>query len=86
MDLAAGRDGSIYAVELSKMGWLATESPNPVPRAEIGSLIRVNRAREIRRELAKGKLKMPGGVEIGRSGGVFVTTPIFGPGVLRRVR
>lgn len=84
VDLGAGRDGSIYAVELSKQSWLAMEGGGA--GSEIGSLIRISPDRKVRRELAKDQLVMPGGVEVGRGGRVFVTTPVFGQGRLLRVR
>lgn len=86
VDLGAGRGGSIYAVELSKASWLAAEAEPPVAGAEIGSLIRISKDRMVRQELAAGRLVLPGGVEVGRGGGVFATTPVFGPGRLLRVR
>lgn len=84
VDLAAGPGGSVYAVELSKVSWLMAESG--APGAEIGSLIRIGRDPVARRELAEGQLVLPGGVEIGRRGGAFVTTPVFGPGKVMRVQ
>jgi hypothetical protein len=86
VDLAAGPNGSIYAVELSKMSWLALESEPPTPGSEVGALIKVAHDTSVHREVAKGKLIIPGGVEVGRRGGVFVTTPMFGPGRLLRVK
>ena len=86
VDLAAGRGASIYAVELSKKSWLAMESEPPTPGSEIGALIRISHDRMVRHELARNELVLPGGVEIGPRGAVFVTTPVFGPGALRRVR
>lgn len=83
VDLSTGRGGAIYAVELSKLGWLAME--NGVEGAEIGALIRISHDRMVRRELAKDQLVMPGGVAVGRGGAVFATTPIFGPGRVLRV-
>ena len=84
MDLAPGNGGSLYAVEMSKAGFMMAESGEP--GTEIGSLIRISHDRNVRHELAKGKLVLPGGVEVGRGGGVFVTTPLFGPGALHRVK
>ncbi|HET6625661.1 MAG TPA: ScyD/ScyE family protein [Nocardioidaceae bacterium] len=86
VDLGAGPANSIYALELSKKSWLAMESPEPVPGAEIGALIRLSRDRMVRHEIAKGRLVIPGGVEVNRRGSVFVTTPMFGPGRILRVR
>lgn len=82
--LQAGRDGSLYVVELAKHGWLKAESGNPADT--IGSLIRIGPDRRDRHEFAKGKLVLPGDVALGAKGAVFVTTPIFGPGKVVRVR
>ncbi len=84
VDLAVGPGGSVYALQLSKAGWLAAESGEP--GTEIGALIRVGHDTNVRHELAKGKLVTPGGVEVAPGGRVFVTTPVFGPGKLMRVK
>lgn len=87
VDLGAGRRG-IYAVELSKMSWLALEGgPTPAPGSDIGALLYVHRVRghKVVTELAKGMLHTPGGVDVIR-GNKFVTAPIFGPGNLYRIR
>lgn len=77
VDLEVGENGSLYAVELSKMSWLAGESG--APGSEIGALIRIAHDRNVRRELAVDRLVLPGGVAIGPNREIFVTTPIFGP-------
>jgi hypothetical protein len=85
VDLApAPREGRIFALELSKMSWLALEAEPPVAGAEIGGLFKVRKGHIIR-ELAKGKLVSPGGVDF-RRGGLFVTGPVFGPGKLFQIR
>ena len=87
VDLGAGRRG-IYAVELSKMSWLALEGgPTPAPGSDIGALIYVHRVNghQVKTELAPGQLHAPGGVDVIR-GNKFVTAPIFGPGNLYRIR
>lgn len=88
VDLApAPRHRRIYALELSKMSWLAAVGgPTPAPGSEIGGLFKVRKGHVIR-ELAKGKLILPGGVDR-RRGALFVTSPIFpgGPGKLLRIR
>ncbi len=81
--LDAGRGGSLYAAELSKMSWLAMEGQ--VPGSEIGAIIRIGHDRTVRRELGKGKVIMPGGVAVGPKGNVFASGPIFGPGGFMRV-
>lgn len=89
VDLAAGKDGAIYALSLSKKSWLAMEVG--VPGAEIGGLFRVGGNRHHHQhhpwiqELVRGKLTMPGGVDvIGKK--IYVTQPIFGEGSLLKVR
>jgi hypothetical protein len=81
--LDAGRGGSIYVAELSKAGWLAAESQEP--GTEIGSVIRIGHDRDVRRELAAGKVVLPGSVAVGPKGNVYVSGPIFGPGGMMRV-
>jgi hypothetical protein len=88
VDLAPGRHGSIYAVTLSKLSWLAIEPPEgeePVEGAEIGGLFKVSRWGHHVRELAEGQLVLPSGVDTDRRGGVYVTSPIFGEGSLLMV-
>jgi hypothetical protein len=83
VSLDAGRGGAIYAAELSKMSWLAMEGQQP--GSEIGAVIRIGHDRNVRRELAKDKVIMPGAVAVGPAGNVFVSGPIFGPGGFMRV-
>lgn len=85
VDLAAGRHGSIYAVTLSKLSWLALESDPPAPGSEIGGLFKVSPWGHHVRELAEGQLVLPSGVDTDRRGGVYVTSPFFGPGALLKV-
>jgi hypothetical protein len=81
--LDAGRGGSLYVAELSKMSWLAMEGQ--APGSEVGAIIRIGHDRSVRRELSKGKVIMPGGVAVGPRGNVFSSGPIFGPGGFMRV-
>lgn len=88
VDLAAGPHGTIAVVELAKATWLAAEGPSATP--VIGSLFiqypgRHNRA-GYKKELAKGKLVLPAGAAVNRYGDVFVSSPLFGPGALYRIR
>ncbi|KAB2812803.1 ScyD/ScyE family protein [Pimelobacter simplex] len=82
-DLAAGPKG-IYALELSKKSWLGFELG--VPGAQEGGLFLVRRPGQHPRvrELAPGKLMLPGGVDV--SDHVYVVGPLFGPGALMRLR
>ena len=84
--LAAGRGRALYVAELSKKSWLAIEDPNAPRSAFVGSVIRVGRDTDKRRDLKSGKIRLPGDVAVSRRGAVMVTTPIFGDGVVRRVR
>lgn len=89
-----GADGrGIYAVTLSKMTWLAVESEEPVPGAEIGGLFLVSRGHHggYHRhgtaritELVPGQLELPGGVDVA-DGTPYVVGPVFGPGSLARI-
>jgi hypothetical protein len=80
VDLDGTRKG-ILALSLSKQSWLQMELETP--GAEIGGLFLVRKNGHVR-ELAKNQLVMPGGVDAGKRG-IYVTSPIFGPGSLSRV-
>jgi hypothetical protein len=84
VDLATGGKGRILALSLSKKSWLKMELG--VPGAEVGALTRYNFAKRSRHEVAKGKLIMPGGVDVARNGVTYVTGPVFGPGKLLKIR
>jgi sugar lactone lactonase YvrE len=77
IDLAFGRDGTLYVLEIATNG-LLSEDPTGALWAVRGSS---------RTELAPGQLLFPGGVAIGRDGALFVTTgAVFGPGAGAVVR
>jgi hypothetical protein len=78
VDLAPGRHGRIYALSLAKQSWLAAEMQ--APGSEIGGLFQVSPWGRHVRELAKDKLVLPGGVDTGRYGGVYVVGPQIAPG------
>lgn len=82
VDLGAGARG-IYAIELSKMSWLAMEGG--APGSDIGALMLVKPRGHAHRihEMVPGQLHMPGGVDVGRR--IEVVGPIFGPGALMKV-
>jgi streptogramin lyase len=89
VDLGAGRDGSLYVLELVKRSWLQWELGLVDP--PLGGLFRLAPGGRWRKELARDKLVLPGGVDVGKHRDVYVTAPIFGPpegspGVLYRVR
>lgn len=82
--LATGPKGQIVVAELARRGWLKAESGDPADA--IGAVVVISRDREVRRELARGEIMMPGDVAVDRRGRIFVTAPIFGPGKILRVR
>lgn len=86
VDLGADRRGNIYAVTLSKKTWLAVENPQATDADKIGALYRVSPFDRTVRELAKDKLTLPGGVDVGPRGGIYLTGPVFGPGALTKLR
>jgi len=75
--------GALYVLELAKDGVFAFEAALegagavPFPDAV---LLKVSHNK--RTELAKGKLSQPGGVAVGKRGGVFVTDQVFTGGRL----
>lgn len=84
VDLAADHHGSIYAVTLSKLSWLAMELG--APGSEIGGLFRVRHHGHSIREIAKDQLSLPGGADVSHDGDIYVTGPVFGPGALVKIR
>jgi hypothetical protein len=83
VDLGAGRDGSIYVVELVKQSWLQWELGLADP--PVGGLFRIPSRGRPPVELVPGQLMLPGGVDVDKHGAVYVTSPVFGPGTLARV-
>ena len=83
VDLAPGPHGSIYALTLSKLSWLAVEGQ--VPGSEIGGLFQVSPWGHHVRELAKDQLNLPGGVDTNSYGRIYVAGPVFGPGTLSKL-
>jgi hypothetical protein len=80
MDLGARRH-ALYAVELSKQGWLAAESEEP--GTEIGALMKITRHGHKVRIKELVELVLPGGVDA--KDDVYVTGPVFGPGALSKL-
>jgi hypothetical protein len=83
VDLGAGPNGSIYVVELVKRSWLQWELGLVDP--PLGGLFRIPPGGGSPVELAAGELVLPGGVDVGKDGVVYVTSPVFGEGMLARV-
>ncbi len=81
IDLAFGRDGTMYVLEIAKEGLLAAELTGD----PFGALWAVSGGTKT--ELAPGTLLVPGGVAVGHNGTLSVTTgTFFGPdagGVVR---
>jgi hypothetical protein len=76
IDLAFGRDGTMYVLEIVKEGLLDVEVFGGPP---IGALWAVQGGTKT--ELAAGELLFPGGVAVSHDGALNVTTgSVFGPG------
>jgi|KBSSwiStaDraftv2_1062776.scaffolds.fasta_scaffold03531_12 hypothetical protein len=71
IDIAAGPDGSLYVLEISKNGLLSGNG--------VGALIRVA-PNGTRTELVPGELFFPGGLVFGPDGALYVTTGAILPG------
>jgi hypothetical protein len=82
IDLAFGRDGTMYVLEIVKEGLLGVEVFGEPP---IGALWAVDGGSKT--ELVPGTLMAPGGVAVGFNGSLSVTTgTVFGPGAGAVVR
>jgi len=77
VDLAAGKDGSVYVVELAKDSWLAFEGGG----STTGGLFRIPPGGGSPTELAADQLTLPGGADVGKAG-LYLTMPVFGDGML----
>ena len=83
IDLAFGRHGTMYVLEIVKEGLFSTGGPNPGP--PIAALWRVKHGTKT--ELVPGTLLFAGGVAVARDGDLYVTTgAVFGPGAGTVVR
>lgn len=89
VDVATDRRGNVYPLELvTNKGWLAWELGVQRP---VGAVYKVSKDghRTKVRELAKGKLLLPGGVDVDHKGRVYVAHPIFtdaGDGKITRIK
>lgn len=86
VDLAGGPHGTLAVVQLARDSWLAFESGG----STIGSLYLQypgkNHRAGYKRELVRGQLNLPGGVAFSRTGGLYVSAPVFGPGAVYKVK
>jgi len=73
MDLAFGRDGTLYVLEIDENGLLA-----PGDEGAIFAIKRGGSPRQI--TLPAGTLTAPGGITVGRSGALYVSNQTFVPG------
>jgi hypothetical protein len=88
VDLAAGPHGTIAVVELARDSWLKWELSG-APSAEGALFLQYpgkNHQAGHRKELARGKLGLPGGAAVSRYGDVYVSSPFFGPGAVYKVK
>jgi len=83
VDLAGGPKGTLAVVELAKISWLGWELGGGAP-AE-GALFLQSPSGN-RTELAAGKLILPAGTAVSHAGDVYVSSPIFGPGAIYKVK
>ena len=86
VDLGAGPDNKIYVVELAKASWLQFELNGATEGALFVQYPGRKHEGGYKRELAKGKLSLPGGVGVSKDGDVYVSSPVFGPGSVAKVR
>ncbi len=77
IDIAFGKDGSLYVLEIAKNGLLSGDWT--------GALIKVRRNGR-RTELASGVLTAPGGIAIGPDGNLYVTNNSIYPGTGEVIR
>jgi hypothetical protein len=83
VDLDAGRDGSIYVVQLVNGGWLQWENvPGTSP---VGAVYRIPPA-GAPAQIAPGELILPAGIAVTGDNAVYVTAPVFGPSGIVRVQ
>jgi hypothetical protein len=82
--LGAGPDGSIYVVELVKRSWLQWELGLADP--PVGGLFRIPPGGGTAIELVPNQLVLPAGVAVAGNGTVYVTAPVFGPGMIARIQ
>jgi len=82
VDLAFGRDGSLYVLQIAKNGLLGAFPPGG---DWTGALIKVRR-NGTRTELAEGVLTAPGGVAVGPDGALYVTNKSIYSGIGEVIR
>jgi hypothetical protein len=86
MDLGAGPGNKIYVAELAKASWLQFELNGATEGALFVQYPGRHDGGGYKRELAKGKLFLPGGVAVSKHGDVYVSSSVIGPGSVAKVR
>jgi hypothetical protein len=76
-------NGTLYVYEIAEDGWLAFEEGFQTGEFPPAVLLKVKGHKQ--RELARGQLSQPGGVEVAKDGKVFVTDGMFTGGRLIRI-
>jgi hypothetical protein len=86
VDLAGGPHGKLAVVQLARESWLKFEMGG----STIGSLYLQYPGKHhkagYKRELVRGQLNLPAGVAFSRTGGLYVSAPVFGPGAVYKVK
>ncbi|WP_170284780.1 ScyD/ScyE family protein [Kribbella amoyensis] len=86
VDLAGGPRGTLAVVELAKASWLQWElGGSPVGALFLQFPGKYHKA-GFRKELAKNQLILPGGTAFSRWGDLYVSSPLFGPGAIYKVK
>ncbi|MGW6276026.1 ScyD/ScyE family protein [Kribbella sp. NPDC055071] len=86
VDLAGGPHGTLAVVQLARESWLKFEMGG----STIGSLYLQYPGKHhkagYKKELVRGQLNLPGGTAFSRWGDLYVSSPVFGPGAVYKVR
>jgi hypothetical protein len=83
-DMAFRKNGALLVYEIAEHGWLAFEEGFATGDFPPAVLLEVKGNK--RREIARGQLSQPGGVEAGRGGAIYVTDGMFTGGRLIEIR
>lgn len=86
VDLAGGPRGTLAVVQLADVSWLKWEMGG----SPIGSLYLQYPGKHhkagYKKELVRDQLTLPGGTAFSRWGDLYVSSPVFGPGAVYKVR